>query len=276
MKIASVLLLFCAVSILMSQKKPASADGRCDQLLSGSIPAATVEVKEPRNYRLITEYNMLDPNGSEASAHVVTGDLTVLPNEVRWSSVTIGQSGGHDQPVTSLQHRAFMEGFSYKREDTKRAMTPEFFRGFPAEAMDEKNLVWDELMFYSFATASLDKLRLNHPFVLPSGDVPLAGAGTFNNRRIELTWIGIGRRNGEDCAVIHYEALLNSLTINMNPMTMRARSDYLGDIWVSLRTHQLEYGTLLEEVAGLLTGIPNAPGPQPLHVLRLATLEHQQ
>jgi hypothetical protein len=229
---------------------------------------------EPQHYRLTTEYTMLSLEGEEAGTHVVTGEFTMTPQEIQWTQVTAGPAAGHGKPVTSVEHRAFAEGMRYSRADSTKLFTLEFFRNYPSTATEEKNLIWDELMFDSFVRENLDRLRLNEPVVAKSGDVPLAGTGTFTNRGIELTWIGTGRRHDEDCLLVHYEALLNRFTVNAPPIVVSGRSDYLGDIWVSKRTRQIEYGTLLEEVAGTLSNLPGASGPQPLHVLRIASLEH--
>lgn len=269
--------MFAAVVLtLLAGGARNSAPTSCTQLLSGNIPAASQPAGGPMKYRLITEYNILGPQGAAAGSHVVTGDFTTKGEELEWTSVTVGQSSGHGQAVNSIEHQKFMEGLHYTRADAQKTTTAGFFKNFPASAIDEKNLVWDELMFDSLIRQNLDKLHLNQPFFALSGDVPLAGSGTFTNRRIELTWTGIGQRHGEDCLLVHYEALLNTFSINSDPVTVTARSDYMGDIWVSVRTHQIEYGTLLEEVAGTIANIPGSNGPQPLHVLRLATVEHLQ
>lgn len=246
----------------------------CSQLLSGGIPPATLTASGPLKYRLTTEYNVLGPEGAEINTHIVTGEFTAKKDEMEWTSVTVGPSNGHGQAANTTEHQKYMEGLHYTRADAQARTTADFFRGFPANAFDERNLVWDEWMFDILIRDNLDKLRLNHPLAAQSGAVPLAGAGTFTNRRIELTWTGIGQRHGEDCFLIHYEALLNSLNVNASPVTVKGRSDYMGDIWVSVRSHNIEYGTLLEEVAGTLTGVPGTNGPQPLHVLRVASLEH--
>lgn len=248
----------------------------CSQLLSGNIPPATVQSSGPLKYRLTTEYNILGPQGAEADTHVVTGDFTAKGEELQWTSVTVGQSSGHAQAVKSTEHQKFMEGLHYTHADSEKSTSADFFRDFPQMAIDEKNLVWDELMFDTLIRNHLDKLRLNQPLLAESGDVPLAGSGTFNNRRIELTWTGIGQRHGEECLLVHYEALLNTFSLKTDPVTVTGRSDYMGDIWVSIRTHQIEYATLVEEVAGTLTNIPGSSSPQPMHVLRLLTLEHLQ
>ncbi|HEY6252089.1 MAG TPA: hypothetical protein VI685_19195 [Candidatus Angelobacter sp.] len=275
--------MFAAVAVLTLLATGArhAAPPSCSQLLSGSVPPATVQASGPWKYRLTTEYNILGPQGAEANSHVVTGDFTAMTGdfiakgeELQWTSVTVGQSSGHAQAVNSIEHQKFMEGLHYTRADSQKTTTADFFHDFPQTATDEKNLVWDELMFDSLIRHNLDKLHLNQPLAAESGDVPLAGAGTFTNRRIELTWTGIGQRHGEDCLLVHYEALLNTFSINSGPVTVTGRSDYMGDIWVSIRTHKIEYGTLLEEVAGTLANLPGSSGPQPLHVLRVATLEH--
>lgn len=241
-------------------------------ILAGKIPPATIRPDQPFTYRLITEYDMVGPQGAEIGTHVLSADFLADESRVHWTAVTLGQSAGHGQPATNWEHRTFVEGLRYPRE-ARTITAPDFFRDFPPTANDEKNLVWDELMFQSFV-ANLDRLKLNEPVLAQSGDVNLAGSGTFTNRRIELTWRGVGRRNGEDCLLVHYEALLNRFTINSGPVTVAGRSDYFGDIWISISTRRIEYGTLLEEVAGTVGNVPGTDGPQPLHVLRTATLEH--
>jgi hypothetical protein len=262
------------ILLLLPGQAQNSAPNACAQILMSGIPPAIAHAPQPLKYRLTTEYTVLGPQGAEAGTHVITGDFTSNGSDVRWSTVSVGQSAGHGQPVTSAEHQTYMEGFHYSRE-AQKLTEPEFFRQFPATATEEKNLVWDELMFHSFA-ANLARLRLNEPVLAKSGDVMLAGSGKFTNRRIELTWTGIGQRNREDCVLIHYEALLNHFNLNAGAMTVSGRSDYFGDIWVSISTHEIEYGTLLEEVAGTLTNATGSPATQPIHVLRVGSLQHLQ
>src|SRR5215510_14819637 len=67
---------------------------------------------------------------------------------------------------------------------------------------------------------------LNQPYTIQSQpeDVPLAGTGTFQNRRIELTWFGLSKRNNEMCALIQYHALMNKFTTFMGNMVFQGRS----------------------------------------------------
>ena len=245
----------------------------CVSVLAGRIPPAVSSHRGPATYHFTTEYTLLGPQGGEAGTHVVTADFHTWADSLRWTRVTVGPSAAHGQAPTSEEHQAYMEGLAYDRAANVTA--DDFFRAFPAMATDERNLVWDELMFHSFV-GTLDRLRLNEPVPGPSGDVALGGQGTFTNRQVELTLLGVGRRNGQDCFLIHYVALFNHFTVNAGAIKVSGGSDYLGDIWVSIATRQIEYGTLFEEVAGTIENIPGMPGPQPLHVLRTATLERSR
>ena len=101
-------------------------------------------------------------------------------------------------------------------------------------------------------------------------DVPLAGAGSFQNRQIELTWLGLSRRNGELCALIQYRAFLNKLKINLGDTHLKGKSSYWGEIWVSLEDKQIEHATLYEDV---LLETPRPPGSQLVSVFREGILE---
>ena len=252
-------------------QRPQTTESSWRALLSGKIPPAASSSSLPARYHFTTEYTMLGPQGLQTGTHVLTNEFLVTKHRVRWINVTVGSAAGHGEPVKTPEHRAYMEGLEYER-DAEKITAPEFFAAFPVNANDEKNLVWDELMFSSFV-GNLDRLRLNEPVEAKSGDVMLAGSGKFTNRRIELTLTGMGHRNGEDCLLIHYEALLNHFTIAAGAASVSGGSDYFGDIWVSIRTRQIEYGTMLEEVVGVVA-VPNS-SPQPLHVLRAAKLEKQ-
>ena len=96
--------------------------------------------------------------------------------------------------------------------------------------------------------------------------------GTFHNQNGILEYVGLSQRNGQQCAVIDYRAFLNPVQIAMSGMTMQARSDYWGEIWVSLATKQIQYATINEEVNGELK-LPGQDAAQPLSVFRVGSFE---
>jgi hypothetical protein len=93
----------------------------------------------------------------------------------------------------------------------------------------------------------------------------MPNVGTFNSRDTVLEWIGNSQRNGEDCALIRYQSFFNPLQIASAGMTLKGRSDYWGEIWVSIATKQIEFATLYESVVGEM----KLPGPSTTQVINV-------
>jgi len=240
-----------------------------------SLPQGTI-VKDngPRTYRFTVEYNTANSKGETILRQRLTGDYTrgLASGEVVWNNVTQADAPGATAQFGAAQKRDFMEGFRY-HNDLASTMKPEFFKGFPPTAVMERNLVWDTGMIEIFGQNSFDHLKLNEPYHTPSGeDVNMPGVGTFRNRDVVLEWIGRSERNGQDCAVINYQAFFNPLEIGSGGMTLKGRSDYWGQIWVSLATKQIEYGTLYESVVGEMK-LSGQDTTQIINVFRIGTLE---
>jgi len=230
----------------------------------------------PRSYRFICDYLYTEPLGNPLWKERMSAEYTRTSagGGARWSNVRIARAKGFEEPFPEGEVQPFMEGFEYVLGSAKDTLKPEFFRGFPAADMKPKNLVWDTHMIEDFAWRYFDKLELNRPYALQTApeDVPLAGAGTFQNRRVELTWTGISKRADRICALIRYEAFGNKFEASAGNVIARGRSHYWGEIWVSLRDKQIEYATLLEDV---LTEVspPGQPAKQLFSVFRKGTFD---
>ena len=226
---------------------------------SWSLPQGmAVKDTGPRTYRVTMDHTVADTVGQVVQRQRVSGEYTRgLPGGYAvWNKVTVAESNGPAEISGPGQKREFMEGFRYRAGSATlgETMTPEFFKGFPPDAIFERNLIWDMGMIETFGQDQFEHLTLNEPYrVLSSQEVKMPGVGTFHNRDVYLTWVGQSRRNGEDCAVIQYRAYFNPLDIANAGMTFKARSHYWGDIWVSLETKQVEYATLQEDVLGEMT-----------------------
>ncbi len=227
----------------------------------------------PREYLFICDYFSLDAKGDLSGKQRVSGVYTHgLPeNAVRWNRVAMARAKGLDDPFPAGEPREFMEGFTYRLSAAADLLKPEFFQRFPPAAIMERNLVWDVYMLEMFARDYFDKLSLNTPYRMKEEQVPLAGAGSFQNKQLELTWTGISRRNGQNCALIHYEALFNKFQVTTPVFVLTGRSHYWGEIWVSLSGRQIEFATLYEDVLGeqKTQGQPEA---RLVNVFRKATL----
>jgi hypothetical protein len=165
-----------------------------------------------------------------------------------------------------------MEGFHY-RNDLGITMAPDFFKGFPPTAMMERNLVWDTGMIEMFGQNHFDHLKLNEPYHLISDQsTKIPGVGNFQNHDVVLEWIGRSQRNGQECALIRYQAFFNPLQIATGGMSLNGRSDYWGEIWVSLASRQIEYGTIYESVVGEMK-LPGQDAATNMNIFRSGTFE---
>jgi len=263
--------ILCAGSMLLAQ--PLRAQSPSPQ--TWDLPHGTaVKDSGPRVYHFSVIYYSANRTGDVIHRQQVTGDYTRgLPNgDVEWSNVFDAQVDGPAAPFPATPKLDFMQGFRY-RNDMGATMSPDFFKSFPPSAVMERNLVWDTGMFEAFAENYFDQLKLNVP--LHTGqdqEVKMPDVGTFHNRDIVLEYVGRSQRNGQDCALIDYRAFFNPLQIASGGMTLNGRSDYWGEIWVSLATKQIEYATINEEVNGELK-LPGQDAAQPLSVFRIGSFE---
>jgi hypothetical protein len=268
----AALVLWAACGLLGPSQRAQSSAAKTWNLPEGT----TVKDNGPRTYRFVVDYNTANTKGETVYRQHLSGDYTrgLAGGEVMWKNVTQADAAGPTTPFGPAQKREFMEGFRYPN-DLSATFKPEFFKGFPATAVFERNLVWDTGMLERFGQGYFEHLKLNEPYHGPSNqepDVKMPGVGTFQNRDVVLEWVGRSQRNGQDCALIDYRAFFNPLEIVNGGMELKGRSDYWGEIWVSLATKQIEYGAIYESVVGEMK-LPGQDTTQVIHVFRIGTLE---
>ena len=239
------------------------------------LPHGTV-VKDagPRTYRFTVDYDTANATGDVVRRLRVTGDYTrgLANGEVEWRNVGEAQADGATAPFPAAQKQDFIEGFHYPAASPD-TLKPDFFKSFPPSAVYERNLIWDTSMIESFGQDYFDRLKLNVPLHISTDqDVNMPGVGTFHSRDTVLEWVGRSERNGQECALIDYRAFFNPLQIANGGVSIQGRSDFWGEIWVSLATKQIEYATIYEHVAGQMK-LPGQDTLQPLSVFRIGTLE---
>jgi hypothetical protein len=254
------------VPSLMAQSLPAQA---------WTLPqGTTVKDTGPRTYRFTVEYNVANAKGETSIRQRLTGDYTrgLAGGDVMWNNVAQAEAMGPTVPFAAPQKRDFMEGFRYNNA-LASSMKPEFFKGFPPTAVMERNLVWDTGMIEYFGQGYFDHLKLNQPYqILSEQDVNMPDVGRFRNHNVVLEWVGRSQRDGQECALIRYEAFLNPLELATGGMSLKGRSEYWGEVWVSLATKQIEYGTVNESVVGEMK-LPGQETTQVMNVFRTATFE---
>jgi len=271
MRITGALLL---VAVLLVWAAP-NLVGQSSPAQTWNLPQGTaVKDSGPRTYRFMVDYNTANTKGEVVFRQRVAGEYTRgLPHgEVAWKNVTVADVVGPTAAFPAAQKRDFMEGFRY-HDDLGSTLKPDFFKGFPPTAVVERNLVWDTGMLEMYGQNYFDHLKLNEPYhSMSNEDVAMPEVGTFHVRDTVLEWIGQSQRNGQGCALIRYRSFFNPVEIATGGMTLKGRSDYWGEIWVSLTTKQIEYATLYEVVVGEMKP-PGQDTTQVVNVFRIGTLE---
>lgn len=208
-----------------------------------------------RSYLMTTDYLDFDLLGNFLRKTRYTGEYTEgLPGgKVRWNNVRIAYADDLNEPFPGGETQEYMENFTYVPTD--EMLSQDFFSEIPEATVQVKNLFWDMLALELFAYRYWDSLELNVEFQARelNSEVDMAGIGTFENRDIRLTWIGISEINGEICAVIKYSTMNNPLMVELDNMLMQGRSHYWGEIYVSMVDKEIEYATLTEDVIADIT-----------------------
>ncbi len=238
-----------------------------------ALNAAALSAQAP-TWRFTCDYVYLDTRGHISRRERVSALYTRgQDGTARWNGVTVAKAPGETADFGPPQEREFMEGFSYVHSSKEETAGPEFFHGFPAMAMQERSLVWDTIMIEGFAQ-KLGNLEPNVPYHVPDvSSVPLAGMGSFHHKDLQLTLTGMTKRNAQECAVVDYRALFN--TVEIKPaatMALTAGSSYWGQVTIAKRTGRIEYATLYESVLGELT-LQGQEKPMTVNVFRIGTFE---
>lgn len=267
--LVAVLFMWTALPIVAQSSSQSSSAKTWD------LPQGTV-VKDTglRTYRFTVEYNTANARGETVDRQYVTGDYTrgLSNGDAMWKNVTVADAAGPNAALPAAQKRDFMEGFRY-HNNLPDTLKPDFFKGFPPTAVVERNLVWDTGMLEMYGQDYFDHLKLNEPYhAALNQDVAMPGVGTYRIHDTILEWVGRSQRSGQDCAVIRYQAFLNPVEIANGGMTLKGRSDYWGEIWVSFATKQIEYATLYEVVVGEVK-LPGQEAMQVINVFRSGTFE---
>lgn len=243
-------LIYLAAFVFLSSITYCQEKKGIDSYLN-ELPTDLKREKEiQQKYLITTDYNDFDMLGNFLNKTRITAEYTTGLKQgfVQWNNVNIYKWNHNKQNLGSPEKQDFMEGFKYI--PSEKMLSPEAFNNFPPNSVQLKNLVWDMIGFETFAWEYFDSLQLNKEFIAKSSnrEINLAGSGTFENKNIQLSWIGITKMNQEICAIIEFTALNNPLKMKNDFIDIKGRSHYWGKVYVSLEDKQLEFASLYEDV----------------------------
>ncbi|MDR1980616.1 MAG: hypothetical protein LBQ39_03215 [Tannerellaceae bacterium] len=213
-----------------------------------SLPAIELDKSQARSYRMVTDYYDFDLSGDFRIKIRMAGNLTCKSDSVQWKNVYLSSSRSLDTEFPIGKRVDYMEGFTYQQGAD--IISADFFRkNLPEADPLAMNLIWDVMGFDVFAYECWDSLRLNTEFRAVNANSEMEIAyGTFDNKDTRITWLGITESNNEICAILKYSVMNNPLNLEYGNITMKGRSHYWGEVYVSLSDKQIEYANLTEDV----------------------------
>ena len=242
-----------ALAVIFPNSVVGQAVDKAGEAFIDQLPAGLqLKENEPQHYLMVTTHYNRDMYGSFINKSQVSGEYTrgLEGGKVKWNHARIVHSQSQKGDFGEGTALDFMENFSYV--PSEKILEPSFFQGFPNDqtSLMAKNLVWDMSGIEALAWICFDSLSLNQEYLAKeiNGEADLAGAGTFTNEDIRLTWKGLTKTNDKLCAVIDFTAYNNPLEIDMQNFKMKGRSHYWGTIYVSLTDKQIEYASMHEDV----------------------------
>lgn len=107
------------------------------------IPANLSLPAIPQSYLITTDYFNHTLEGAFIDKIRVSGIFTTnMPqNNESWNNVRVAKSNQLNAPFDAGEAQKYMENFTYR--PSEKILQPEFFKDFPFEAVQVKNLVWD-------------------------------------------------------------------------------------------------------------------------------------
>lgn len=216
-----------------------------------SLPTDLVLDKSvKRSYEMITDYYNYDLKSNFLNKERLTGCITYEGDSAQWKDVYHAKSKVLDAVYPQGEKKDFLQGFKYKQDE--KVVTPEFFKNNLPEADPlTMNLIWDALGFDALAYYDYwDSLKLGKEFQAKNMnfEVQIADFGTFENKDIRITWLGITKVGDKICAILKYSVMNNPVNVNFENISMSGRSHYWGEIYVSLSDKQIEQVNLMEDV----------------------------
>lgn len=244
--------LFLAFMLISNYLSAQKSD--VDKYLSQKPSEIKVKIPGIQEYAVILKWQNLDAiGGDKFNCNAVKATYMVgLENDsIGWKDVNMAQITDFQQENFNGTYLPSFNDFKYKVSETN-FLKEDFYKNLPTEQRDlAKWLVSDAIQMQGLAFYVFDSLEFNKEFVpkfMDNNDVEFENWVTFTSRYQKLIWSGITKHNNEVCAIVKFESLYNPLKIENNQMSVKGRSLYYGEMWISLKSKQLEYAVMAEDV----------------------------
>jgi hypothetical protein len=167
----------------------------------------------------------------------------------RWNNVRMFSTRDIEDEFPDGKPLDYMEGFTYSLSDT--ILTEEFYEDFPEEDRTYmKTLIWDA-PWLEVAYVAVDSIEYSKPYFsddLETKEVEAQNFALLKTKNLKLTWSGVSKKNGEECALLEFKSLSNPVESEKDVLSVKGRSCCWGSFWVSLNDHQIEYAVINEDL----------------------------
>jgi len=207
----------------------------------------------PQEYRVTSTLYNRDLDGNIVSSMQITGRYVRSVEEkdviCRWNNVKMFSTRDTEGEFPDGKPLDYMEGFTYSLSDT--ILTEEFYTDFPEEDRAfMKTLIWDA-PWIEVAYVGVDSIEYNRPYFaedLEKKEVEAQNFALLKTKNLKLTWTGVAKKSGEECALLEFKSLSNPVKSKTDILSVKGRSCCWGSFWVSLEDHQVEHAVINEDV----------------------------
>ncbi len=247
MKTIALTIIVLTVSLIYSNDLSGQNKMRTEKYLKSLPENLELVEKSPQKYLMTVEYFNKDIYGNLSNKLKITGEYTrgYKDKHVIWNNVYFSQSNSQTEPYSDKVKQEYIENFSYI--PSQNMLQKSFFDSFDNSMVSilARSLVWDMYAIEIYAWNYFDLLEQNKTcLVKDKGATDIAGIGIYDQKRIELNWIGISLINNSLCAIIEYRVLDNKLEGQTDLMKSKGSECYWGKTWVSLENKQIEYAEM--------------------------------
>jgi hypothetical protein len=207
----------------------------------------------PQRYHVTSTLYNRDLDGSVVSSMQIKADFSryVTNREVfcKWSDVRMFSTSDLSGDFPDGKPLDYMEGFTYTLSDA--ILKEEFYRDFPTEDRNfMKTLIWDA-PWIEVAYVAMENIEYNKPYFsddLEEKEVEAQNFALLKTKNLKLSWTGIAKKNGEECALMEFKALSNPVKSETDILSVKGRTCSWGSFWVSLGDHEIEHAVINEDV----------------------------
>jgi hypothetical protein len=164
------------------------------------------------------------------------------------------------QPFEEFDLQEF-ETLSYKPQYNASIdfLKEDFYKDIPQKHKElAKMLVADAVQMVEqgwYISDSLEYKKEFIPHIADNYEVKFDDGLTFTNRNQKFVWSGITEHNNEICAIVKFESVFYPFTNVSAEMSVKGRSLFHGEMWISLIDKQIEYATMFEDILTKLQGV---------------------